>query len=212
MNTEIIWIAGRYAFLGLLYVFVLLVLRALIQEMRADSHAAQPAHHPAIQIEQDPELTGAQAPVPEPAPRPTQSALPVEPPSRPAPVDMPPAAATIRSLPDRLIVVETSDPVVLPVGSTFALTAVTTIGRGAHNTICLPADKFTSSNHALIFTRDGTLYVRDRGSTNGTLLNGARMEEETPIRESDRVSIGTTVMRFCAGDATEGRPPAMPEP
>ena len=83
----------------------------------------------------------------------------------------------------------------------FALTAVMTIGRGAHNSVALPSDKHVSNNHALVFVRDGVIHVRDRGSTNGTYVNGARIDDETPLNDGDRITVGTTVLRYSAQQA-----------
>ena len=190
MTTEIVWLVGRYAFLGLLYLFVLLVLRALVAELRPEQGALRPVHY-----------------MPEPAPpvdpgRTGELAAPV------APEPVPPSTSPVRvSLPPRLTVVETVDPRELPTGTTFNLTAVTTLGRGAHNSISLPSDKFASTNHALVFLREGAMYLRDRGSTNGTLVNGQRAEGEILLHEGDRVTVGTTVLRY-----GEGPPPAEAEP
>jgi len=105
-------------------------------------------------------------------------------------------------------VVASPDPAALPTGTTFNLTAVTTVGRGSHNSIALPSDRYASTNHALIFARGGAMYLRDRGSTNGTLLNDGRAEGEVLLHDGDRVAVGTTVLRYSAGRApVEEQPP-----
>jgi hypothetical protein len=197
VTGDILWLVGRYAFLGLLYLFVLLVLRALVAEMHVEAPAASPLRHTMVMPRAaDAGHTGELAPaaaaehaVAEPAPEPRPIAAPV-------------------SLPPRLTVVESADPAELPTGTTFTLTAVTTIGRGTHNSIALPSDKYASTNHALVFVRDGALYVRDRGSTNGTLLNGTRADGEILLHDGDRLAVGTTVLRYSAGRAPEAPGPA----
>jgi len=189
VTGEIVWLVGRYAFLGLLYLFVLLVLRALVAELRPEQGALRPARYmPESSPPVDPGRTGdlGAAVAPQPAP---------------------PVASPVRvALPPRLTVVETVDPRELPTGTTFNLTAVTTLGRGAHNSIALPSDKFSSTNHALVFLREGAMYLRDRGSTNGTLVNGQRAEGEVLLHEGDRITVGTTVLRY-----GEGPPPTDTE-
>ncbi len=175
-TAEIVLSVGRYAFLGLLYLFVLLVLRALLAEMRAE---VQPAVLPMHRGGPRPAVAVPGAPV-APAEERPEPRIPAQP------------------LPPRLIVVESADPGQLPVGMAFTVTAVTTIGRGPHNSLALPTDKHVSNNHALLFVRDGTIRLRDRGSTNGTYVNGERIEDEAPLNDGDRITVGTTVLRFSA--------------
>ncbi|MGB9600698.1 MAG: FHA domain-containing protein [Myxococcota bacterium] len=48
-----------------------------------------------------------------------------------------------------------------------------------------------SSKHAAISYRDGNFYLRDLGSTNGTLLNGIRINQEMPLNDGDTITFGT---------------------
>jgi hypothetical protein len=192
VTTEIVWLVGRYAFLGLLYLFVLLVLRALVAEMRAEAPNEWPARYvEAAQRGADPAQTGRLAPSAEPEPA-------LEPAVAPA-AEAAPQPSRPAALPPRLIVVESAQPADVPIGTTLHLTAVTTIGRGPHNSIALPSDSYASTNHALVFVRDGALYLRDRGSTNGTTVNGSRAEGEVLLHDGDRIMVGTTVLRYSAG-------------
>jgi pSer/pThr/pTyr-binding forkhead associated (FHA) protein len=192
VTSEIVWLVGRYAFLGLLYLFVLLVLRALVAEMRAEAPSAWPARYmEAAQPGGDPAQTGQLAPPAEAEPALEPAAPPA---SDAAPQPLRPAA-----LPPRLIVVESGQPADVPIGTAFSLTAVTTIGRGPHNSIALPSDSYASTNHALVFVREGALYLRDRGSTNGTTVNESRAEGEVLLHDGDRIMVGTTVLRYSAG-------------
>lgn len=65
--------------------------------------------------------------------------------------------------------------------------------RGIHPDIPLDFDDAVSHRHAL-FNRqpDGTLIVRDIGSTNGTSLNGVELAAmvDTPIQDGDVVTLG----------------------
>jgi len=195
VTGDILWLVGRYAFLGLLYLFVLLVLRALVAEMHVEAPAAGPVRHTVVL----PRVADAGH---------TGELAPGAPPEAPAVAAAEPRPSAPTPLPPRLIVVESADPAELPTGTTFTLTAVTTIGRGTHNSISLPSDKYASTNHALVFVREGALYLRDRGSTNGTLLNGKRAEGEILLHDGDRLSVGTTVLRYSAGRAPEAPAPA----
>lgn len=71
---------------------------------------------------------------------------------------------------------------------------VTTIGRALDNDIVLEALD-VSRHHARIEYVDGRFEVIDRGSTNGTLVNGMRVER-APLRNGDRVVFGTVVLEF----------------
>lgn len=57
-----------------------------------------------------------------------------------------------------------------------------------------------SGRHARIVTIAGSSFLEDLGSTNGTLLNGARVTKH-PLADGDEVVIGKHVLRFRSGDA-----------
>ncbi len=42
-----------------------------------------------------------------------------------------------------------------------------------------------SGNHASLWVEDGTLFLKDLGSTNGTYINGTRVDRETTVRVSE---------------------------
>src|SRR5919199_884007 len=70
-----------------------------------------------------------------------------------------------------------------------------TIGRSARNDVCIP-DPFASRVHAEV-RREGDVYVlQDLGSANGTLFNGARLEQPVTLVPGDRVQIGETEIEF----------------
>jgi hypothetical protein len=54
-------------------------------------------------------------------------------------------------------------------------------------------DAYTSSIHARVFRRDGTIWVEDLGSTNGTWLNGERLDAPARVDRGDLVQVGGTV-------------------
>ena len=67
------------------------------------------------------------------------------------------------------------------------------IGRGMENEIALTDDQ-ASRRHAQLWNAQGIVYIRDEGSTNGTLVNGKRIAAATPLRAGDRIQIGRTTM------------------
>lgn len=65
---------------------------------------------------------------------------------------------------------------------------VLSIGRKLDNDIRLE-DTTVSSHHAQLFRKGGDLFVKDLGSTNGTLVNGIEVAESR-IRNGDVIVIG----------------------
>ena len=57
-----------------------------------------------------------------------------------------------------------------------------------------------SRNHAEIVFSDGTYFVKDNGSTNGTWINGEKIPpyKQMPLRDSDQVRLGhfTMLVKF----------------
>lgn len=78
------------------------------------------------------------------------------------------------------------------------LPGVTTFGRRTDSSVVLPGDPYVSGSHAQILAEGDSFQVVDVGSTNGTLLNGTRMEINSPLplSDGDVVLIGSTALRF----------------
>lgn len=70
-----------------------------------------------------------------------------------------------------------------------------TLGRASDCTIPI-RDRFLSRHHAEIVFASGEWIVRDCGSVNGTLLNGARLAAPTPLRRGDRIGLGDSEVVF----------------
>ena len=76
------------------------------------------------------------------------------------------------------------------------LPETTTIGRNAkHNTIVIQ-EAFVSAEHALIQLYDNGYWVSDLSSTNGTMVNGVRIEDETLLQSGDEIKIGSVILQF----------------
>ena len=84
-----------------------------------------------------------------------------------------------------------------PDGTEHALTEAVTIGRDIKNDLTLSSPT-VSREHALLAFREGRWFVEDRGSYNGTFLNGTRVQPGTPLplRHADRIGIGTETVLF----------------
>jgi serine phosphatase RsbU (regulator of sigma subunit)/pSer/pThr/pTyr-binding forkhead associated (FHA) protein len=65
----------------------------------------------------------------------------------------------------------------------------TSIGRAADCDVCLESPA-VSRLHAQVLRAGGHFYVEDRGSSNGTFLNGERIGRREPLTEDDALQIG----------------------
>ncbi|HXX91546.1 MAG TPA: FHA domain-containing protein [Acidimicrobiales bacterium] len=77
-------------------------------------------------------------------------------------------------------------------GELFDLGDELTIGRAAGCGVRVD-DSYTSALHARLFRRDGTLWVEDLSSTNGTWVNAARIDAATRLGRGDLLQVGGTV-------------------
>jgi hypothetical protein len=94
----------------------------------------------------------------------------------------------------RLVVVSSPE---LEEGLDFELnSAQMTIGRGRQNDIALGSDEYASARHARFEPRQDGVWVQDLGSTNGTYLNGMRLERPQRLTTGDVVRVGETDLRF----------------
>jgi hypothetical protein len=82
-----------------------------------------------------------------------------------------------------------------PLGASFGLDAVATLGRDVNNSIVLE-DDFVSTTHATLTYRGRAWYVEDGGSTNGTFVNGTRVEGMAPIAFGDELQLGQARLRL----------------
>jgi FHA domain len=83
-------------------------------------------------------------------------------------------------------------------GRRFDLIGGLSVGRSKEADVRIE-DRYASSLHARVFSREGRFYVEDMSSTNGTLLNGATLQGEAELIDGDNVQIGDTVFRFEVG-------------
>jgi adenylate cyclase len=88
---------------------------------------------------------------------------------------------------------------------------VISIGRDPSNDLVL-SDSMVSRRHAILEQRDNQYILRDNGSSNGTMVNGDRVEDEKPLRDGDLVAIGSSRLLFQLDDTAEVSLPRSPEP
>jgi pSer/pThr/pTyr-binding forkhead associated (FHA) protein len=81
-------------------------------------------------------------------------------------------------------------------GTKFEIhSALTNVGRGAHNDVVLN-DESVSDSHAKIQKRDGGWYIVDQESTNGTYVGGRRVQGEQRVEGAPDVRFGGIKMTF----------------
>ncbi|MGQ9474728.1 MAG: FHA domain-containing protein [Actinomycetota bacterium] len=146
---EIVYVALRYLFLVLLYVFVIMVVRAVYREL------SPPA-----------EVTMAR-----PAPAPRRSR--------------------------RSAVLVLLDGEKRRGRRQWEVGEELVIGRASECPVRLD-DEFVSNLHAKIYRLQDRYYVEDLGSTNGTYVNGRRINYPIELRGGDRLKVGQTLMEFRA--------------
>jgi pSer/pThr/pTyr-binding forkhead associated (FHA) protein len=102
-----------------------------------------------------------------------------------------PGVARRASEPTRLVVTEGGlRGTTLPLGASAIL-----IGRAPSCTLVLD-DDYSSSRHARIYPDAGQWFVEDLGSTNGTFLDGSKVEGSMPIPLGAPVRIGQSVIEL----------------
>ncbi len=85
-----------------------------------------------------------------------------------------------------------------------------TIGRMKGNDIVLPKGN-VSKKHARIYRRNGALLIDDLDSTNGTYVNGRKVDSDHEIADNDKIYIGDFILQVTEGQqAQQGSGPPQP--
>ena len=95
----------------------------------------------------------------------------------------------------RLVIVDGPDQ-----GKEFSVSGATVIGRDPSAGIVL-SDSETSRRHVTVLVQDDRVMVEDLGSTNGSFLNGQRIEAAHGMVEGDKLRIGRSVMELKVAEA-----------
>ena len=108
--------------------------------------------------------------------------------------DLRAAAREPADRPGRLVVLASpgGEP---PTGRSFGLDVITALGRDVNNAIVIE-DPFASADHAVLTYRGRSWYLEDLDSTNGSYVNGRRVEGVAPMGFGDELQIGQVRMRL----------------
>jgi len=69
------------------------------------------------------------------------------------------------------------------------------IGRSPDCDLCL-ADEFVSAKHCKIFFENEELFIEDQGSTNGTFIDGTKVEKKSSLEHGQEIQIGITELKI----------------
>jgi pSer/pThr/pTyr-binding forkhead associated (FHA) protein len=79
-------------------------------------------------------------------------------------------------------------------GGVIPIQSELSIGRKNTNDLVLE-DHFVSGNHAKVFIKNTDFMIEDLGSTNGTKINGERLEGRAILSAGDEIELGSAVFR-----------------
>lgn len=83
------------------------------------------------------------------------------------------------------------------------------IGRSEDAQFCLPHDRFFSRHHCIVEIAPPQAFLRDLGSTNGTFVNGIRVDT-AHLKHGDRIQGGETVLEVEVAVDQLDLPPSHP--
>jgi pSer/pThr/pTyr-binding forkhead associated (FHA) protein len=99
------------------------------------------------------------------------------------------AGRPARRLPRELVVTDEGGRRTVPLKDSL------TVGRAATCDVAI-RDTYVSNVHARIYQRDGSWWLEDLGSTNGTYINRTRVQQPTVIGPGDEVKIGKATLEL----------------
>jgi pSer/pThr/pTyr-binding forkhead associated (FHA) protein len=80
-------------------------------------------------------------------------------------------------------------------GRVLQIGPITTLGRDLNSTIFVD-DEFASGTHTALTFRGRAWYAEDRGSTNGTWVNGHRITRPVALSYGDELAVGRVRFRL----------------
>src|SRR5580700_830169 len=86
------------------------------------------------------------------------------------------------------------------------------LGRSSAAELCFPDDNGLSRQH-LALEREGDGWaLRDLGSKNGTMLNGAKITARMPLKPGDRITAGHLILIYDSASSQGQRPVVVFDP
>lgn len=79
-------------------------------------------------------------------------------------------------------------------GSIIPVRETISFGRKQDNSIVLN-DEFVSGYHAKIYIKNNIFYLEDLGSTNGTFVNGQKIQGRIKLNVNDQIRLGNIVFK-----------------
>ena len=90
------------------------------------------------------------------------------------------------------------------IGTHVMLDRPVTIGRDPKIELTLQDEGISRRHCRIAFDKDkGAFFIQELGSTNGTLLNGKRLQATKKLEAGDRIYLGACVVKFTYSDALE---------
>jgi pSer/pThr/pTyr-binding forkhead associated (FHA) protein len=108
-----------------------------------------------------------------------------------APAPPPPRAQRGGKAPSQVVVHDPEQPK----PRSMKLSDAVDVGRSDACAIRLD-DTYVSQMHARLYGENGTWYVKDLGSTNGTFVNDRKVDAPIPVHAGDVVKIGKTLLEL----------------
>jgi len=104
------------------------------------------------------------------------------------------AAEEVKEKSLRLTILKSGENRSLKEGGVISIVDETTFGRKNDNTIVL-TDPYVSGYHFRIFPKEGRFVIEDNQSTNGTILNGEKLEMKTYLKKEDIIKVGNLTLK-----------------
>src|ERR1022692_1404945 len=76
-----------------------------------------------------------------------------------------------------------------------------------------PASAMISKRHCAVVVKNGTVFLRDFGSTNGTFVNDEPVKGEVPLKNGDLLKVGPLSFKVVIeGQPAPSKPTSPPKP